>query len=127
MRGGSTLITSAPRSARILPLAAAAIEVLYSTMRDVPLELEFDRIAAIAAGSRCSIFPVDAAGLRTELGGPDIARELVVSLSTVRSHTKAIYSKLGVNSRRAAVHRGLDLGLLSGRDDRQHDDAVRGT
>lgn len=45
--------------------------VLYSTMRDVPLDLEFDRIAAIAAGSRCSIFPVDAAGLRTALGGPE--------------------------------------------------------
>jgi VWFA-related protein len=46
--------------------------VLYSTMRDVPLDLEFDRIAAIAAGSRCSIFPVDAAGLRTALGGPEL-------------------------------------------------------
>ena len=51
--------------------------------------------------------------LRTDLDGPEIARELVVSLSTVRTHTKNIYSKLGVNSRRAAVSRAEGLGLLS--------------
>ena len=44
--------------------------------------------------------------LATDLDGPGIARELVVSLSTIRSHTKAIYAKLGVTSRRAAVRRG---------------------
>ena len=43
--------------------------------------------------------------LGTDLDGPDIARELVVSLNTVRTHTKNIYAKLGVNSRRAAVRR----------------------
>jgi LuxR family transcriptional regulator, maltose regulon positive regulatory protein len=50
--------------------------------------------------------------LRTDLGGPDIARELVVSLNTVRTHTKNIYAKLGVNSRRAAVRRAEELDLL---------------
>ena len=34
--------------------------------------------------------------LGTDLDGPDIARELVVSLNTVRTHTKNIYAKLGV-------------------------------
>ena len=43
--------------------------------------------------------------LATDLSGPEIARELVVSLNTVRTHTKNIYAKLGVNSRRAAVRR----------------------
>jgi LuxR family maltose regulon positive regulatory protein len=51
--------------------------------------------------------------LATDLDGPDIARELVVSLSTVRTHTRNLYAKLGVSSRRAAVHRADDLGLLS--------------
>ena len=55
--------------------------------------------------------------LETELDGPGIARELVIGLSTVRTHTKNIYSKLGVNNRRAAVRRGEELGLLS-RDDK---------
>ena len=49
--------------------------------------------------------------LRSDLSGPDIARELVVSLHTVRSHTKSIYSKLGVNNRREAVTRATELGI----------------
>ena len=51
--------------------------------------------------------------LATDLGGPAIARELVVSLNTVRTHTKNIYAKLDVNSRRAAVTRAVELGLLA--------------
>jgi LuxR family maltose regulon positive regulatory protein len=49
--------------------------------------------------------------LRSDLSGPDIARELTVSLNTVRSHTKSIYSKLGVNNRREAVSRAGQLDL----------------
>ena len=49
--------------------------------------------------------------LGSDLGGPEIARELVVSLNTVRSHTKSIYAKLGVNNRRAAVRRAQELDL----------------
>jgi LuxR family maltose regulon positive regulatory protein len=51
--------------------------------------------------------------LATDLDGPDIARQLFVSLNTVRTHTKSIYAKLGVNSRRAAVRRAEERGLLS--------------
>ena len=51
--------------------------------------------------------------LGTDLDGPDIARELVLSLNTVRTHTKNIYAKLGVNSRRAAVRRAEELDLMS--------------
>ena len=52
--------------------------------------------------------------LATDLGGPEIARELVVSLNTVRTHTKNIYAKLGVNNRRAAVRRAQELDLVRG-------------
>lgn len=51
--------------------------------------------------------------LESELDGPGIASELIVSLNTVRTHTKNIYAKLGVNSRRAAVRRAVELGLLA--------------
>ena len=51
--------------------------------------------------------------LQGDLDGPDIAAELTVSLATVRTHTRNIYAKLGVNSRRAAVRRAAELGLLS--------------
>ena len=57
--------------------------------------------------------------LGSELGGPAIARELTVSLATVRTHTRSIYAKLGVNSRRAAVRRAAELGLLSRTRDRR--------
>jgi len=49
--------------------------------------------------------------LRTELTGPEIAAELVVSINTVRTHTKNIFTKLGVTNRRAAVRRAADLDL----------------
>ena len=52
--------------------------------------------------------------LASELSGPLIARELMVSLNTMRTHTKSIYMKLGVNTRRAAVRRAQELSLLSG-------------
>ncbi len=53
--------------------------------------------------------------LATELDGPEIAQHLFVSLNTLRTHTKSIYAKLGANNRRAAVRRGRELGLLTGR------------
>ncbi|HET7037625.1 MAG TPA: LuxR C-terminal-related transcriptional regulator [Thermomicrobiaceae bacterium] len=50
--------------------------------------------------------------LDSELDGPEIAHELMVSLNTMRTHTKNIYSKLGVGNRRAAVRRADELALL---------------
>jgi LuxR family maltose regulon positive regulatory protein len=50
--------------------------------------------------------------LATDLTGPEIARHLFVSVNTLRSHTKHIFTKLDVNTRRAAVRRAGDLGLL---------------
>jgi LuxR family maltose regulon positive regulatory protein len=49
--------------------------------------------------------------LRTELTGPEIAAELIVSINTVRTHTKNIFTKLGVTNRRSAVRRADELGL----------------
>lgn len=50
--------------------------------------------------------------LAGELSGPEIARELYVSQNTLRTHTKHIFTKLGVTSRRAAVRTARDRGLL---------------
>ena len=50
--------------------------------------------------------------LAGDLDGPDIARELYISLNTLRTHTKNIFAKLGVTSRRGAVTRAKELGLL---------------
>ncbi len=53
--------------------------------------------------------------LMTDLGGPAVARELRVSVNTLRTHTRNIYAKLGVDNRRAAVRRARELGLLARR------------
>jgi LuxR family transcriptional regulator, maltose regulon positive regulatory protein len=50
--------------------------------------------------------------LATELSGPEIAGHLFVSVNTLRTHTKHIFQKLDVNTRRAAVRRAGELGLL---------------
>jgi ATP/maltotriose-dependent transcriptional regulator MalT len=50
--------------------------------------------------------------LATELSGPEIAGHLYISLNTLRTHTKHIFQKLDVNTRRAAVRRATDLSLL---------------
>jgi len=50
--------------------------------------------------------------LATELNGPEIARQMMVSLSTLRTHTQNIYTKLGVKNRRAAVRHAEELDLL---------------
>jgi LuxR family transcriptional regulator, maltose regulon positive regulatory protein len=49
--------------------------------------------------------------LRSDLSGPEIASEMIVSLNTIRTHTKNIYMKLGVNNRREAIRRADELGL----------------
>jgi LuxR family maltose regulon positive regulatory protein len=50
--------------------------------------------------------------LASDLTTREIGRELFVSANTVRSHTRAIYRKLGVTSRADAVARATALGLL---------------
>ncbi|WP_159794276.1 helix-turn-helix transcriptional regulator [Puerhibacterium puerhi] len=42
----------------------------------------------------------------------EIAEDFVVSVNTVKAHLKALYRKLGVASRRDAVRRGRELGLI---------------
>jgi LuxR family transcriptional regulator, maltose regulon positive regulatory protein len=53
--------------------------------------------------------------LPTNLTRPEIARELYVSVNTVNTHIRNIYSKLGTRDRSAAVRRARELRLLSGR------------
>ena len=50
--------------------------------------------------------------LATELTGPEISGRLFMSINTFRTHTRHIFTKLDVTTRRAAVSRAGDLGLL---------------
>jgi ATP/maltotriose-dependent transcriptional regulator MalT len=42
----------------------------------------------------------------------EIGQEMYVSLNTVKSHTRAIYRKLGVSNRHDAIRRGRQLAIL---------------
>jgi LuxR family maltose regulon positive regulatory protein len=65
-------------------------------LREPMSERELEVLALLAAGK----------------SNRQIASELFVALSTVKTHIKNIYGKLGVHSRIQAVSRARDLGLL---------------
>jgi LuxR family maltose regulon positive regulatory protein len=50
--------------------------------------------------------------LKTHLSSTDIAEEFAISVNTVRTHIKSIYSKLNVHSRQDAVQKAQELELL---------------
>ena len=50
--------------------------------------------------------------LDSELTGPEIAEHLFMSINTFRTHTRHIFTKLDVNTRRAAVQRAKALNLV---------------
>ena len=49
--------------------------------------------------------------LDSDLSGPQIARELFISHNTLRTHTKHIFTKLEVTTRRSAVRPAREHGL----------------
>jgi LuxR family maltose regulon positive regulatory protein len=85
---------------------------------------EAGALRAQLAGERGSSVPgasaLTAAELRllpllsTHLSFPEIAQELFLSRSTVKTEALSVYRKLGVSSRSQAVARSRELGLLEG-------------
>jgi len=59
-------------------------------------------------GRELEVFHLMAAGL----SNPEIAAKLVVAKSTLKTHIKSIYGKLGVTSRINAIAKGKELNLL---------------
>ena len=51
--------------------------------------------------------------LQTSPSAPEIARELYVSVNTVRTHMRHLYDKLGAHRRLEALDRARALGLLA--------------
>jgi LuxR family maltose regulon positive regulatory protein len=51
--------------------------------------------------------------LPTNLSAPEIARELSISVHTVRTHVRHLFAKLGAHGRNEAVERARGLGLLA--------------
>jgi LuxR family maltose regulon positive regulatory protein len=84
--------------ARVL-LGAAQRPVVTAVVRSVAVELSERELEVVRL-------------LATDLTGPEIARQLFVTVNTLRTHTKHVFSKLDVTTRRAAVTRAGELGLL---------------
>ena len=71
------------------------------------------RLRAPADGPRLSEREMEILALLAEgLSSPEIARELTVSPTTVKSHLGHLYEKLEVSDRAAAVARAMRSGLL---------------
>jgi LuxR family transcriptional regulator, maltose regulon positive regulatory protein len=60
--------------------------------------------------------------LPTNLSAPEIARELSVSVTTIRTHIRHLFAKLGVHHRTDAVARARAVGLLAPAPGRHRDD-----
>jgi LuxR family transcriptional regulator, maltose regulon positive regulatory protein len=71
------------------------------------------------AGPRPTLEPLSKTEVRvlhylpTHLSAPEIAAELSVSTSTVKTHLRNLYSKLGAHSRTQAVESARAVGLLA--------------
>jgi LuxR family maltose regulon positive regulatory protein len=50
--------------------------------------------------------------LNTNLSTPEIAREMILAPTTVRTHVRNIYAKLGTHGRIEAIQKAKDLGLI---------------
>ena len=105
---GGQMATLLESVTRRRPDWAYARRLLEVTGRPGPT-LAQDRLVVPLTGRERDVLRL----LASDLDGPAIARELVLSLNTVRTHTKNIYAKLGVANRRAAVTRAHQLSLLS--------------
>jgi LuxR family transcriptional regulator, maltose regulon positive regulatory protein len=100
------LLSSAPEPGTLLPRLVAQAEgrlrlVLHSSgARSVVIDELTAREQAVLL-----LLP-------TGLSAREIGGELGISRDTIKTHTKSIYRKLGASSRRDAVSRARELGLL---------------
>jgi LuxR family transcriptional regulator, maltose regulon positive regulatory protein len=78
-----------------------------------------NRSAPLPAGPRPPLEPLSNSEIRvlrylpTHLSAPEIASQLSVSPSTVKTHMRNLYAKLGAHSRAGAVESARALGLLA--------------
>jgi LuxR family maltose regulon positive regulatory protein len=107
------------RPPMVTPLEAAAKDgILQGYVRQLVARFRAQAQSAAEQAS-VNIEPLSERGLyvlrlvATDVDGPDVVRELTVSLRRMRTHPRSILDKLGVSSRRAAVRQAEELDLLS--------------
>ncbi len=88
-----------PRARRLLERATASVETAVEPQQSPGEVLSHRELEVLRL-------------LDSELTGPEIARQLYVTVNTLRTHTKRIFTKLDVTTRAAAVRRAHERGLL---------------
>ena len=83
-----------------------AAEVQAGIAREIRMRSDNDR--PILSPRETQVLGLTAQGM----SAPDIARQLTVSPTTVRTHLQHLYEKLGVSDRAAAVAEAMRRGLL---------------
>jgi LuxR family maltose regulon positive regulatory protein len=95
--------------ARVLPGRADELAVEVAGLQRAPAPVpEPEPLPTALTERELSVL----AALPTMASNAEIADQLVVSVNTVKAHLKSLYRKLEVPTRRAAVARGRELGLL---------------
>jgi LuxR family maltose regulon positive regulatory protein len=85
------------------------IRVLPPPPTELPRLTEFPRLAEPLSQGETRVLRY----LPTNLSAPEIARELSVSVNTVRTHIRHVCGKLGAHGRTEAVTQARALGLLA--------------
>jgi LuxR family maltose regulon positive regulatory protein len=105
----------------LLTEAASATDLVTGPERGEAVRTGARRLLRRAQSAEMPQNPVDPLSRRelevlrllaTELTGPEIARELYITLNTLRTHTRRIFTKLDATTRARAVHRARTRGLL---------------
>ncbi len=99
----------APTKERSLaPYVTSILRAFGPTAPAVPDQAEAAEIACILTGREAEVLRLLPSALSIE----GIARELYVTVNTVRTHLKHLYEKIGAHSRPEALARARELGLL---------------
>lgn len=115
-----TVVTTVPPVTRYLVEHSSARLDPYME-RLIGAALEVRRIRPESSRSRrVPVEPLTAAELRVMKllptnTGPQIAANLYIARSTVKTHLQSVYRKLGVTSRSEAIERAVDMRLIWGR------------
>jgi LuxR family maltose regulon positive regulatory protein len=113
---GAFLLNPAPR---LLERHARKRTAHPALIADILSLLAGRQLASQPAGSEPLLEPLSDSEIRvlrylpTNLTGPEIARELYISINTLRSHMRHLHEKLGTHTRADTVARGRNLGLLA--------------
>jgi LuxR family maltose regulon positive regulatory protein len=108
-----------PMAALLRQVASRGISPAYSSKLLAAFGAERKRgLTAAPSGAQPLVEPLSDRELEVlqlladGLSNPEIGRRLFISLPTVKSHTRNIYGKLGVHSRKQAVAQARALGIL---------------